>query len=355
MKKNYENYEVEDFVMDIFFNHWIVDQDPAAITFWEKWLHEHPEKQSEVNQARALLLSMPFLGYMPQADRQDIVWKKIQAINRSSDSSIYISRHKSLSTSWWMKVAASVLLLVCAIVLLKNWQNDVLTYATNYGEIKTVLLPDSSRVTLNGNSRLSYAEKWEENEGREVWLEGEAYFEVQKLNATADSSSFAEKLSENKGSKFVVHAGKALDVEVLGTKFNVNQNGENVSVALHEGKIQLSIKEENQLEQVMMRPGELVEYSLAGQNYEKKVVNTDEYISWRSQILKFKEITLAEVADRLERQYGYEIIFEDEEIKKNRFTGNIPADQIELLFLMIERSFDLNVDTTANTISISHK
>src|SRR6185437_3682694 len=78
---------------------------------------------------------------------------------------------------------------------------------TGYGEIKSVLLPDSSVVTLNANSKLRIPEQWTEASGRQVWLEGEAYFAVQKKAATAE--------------KFVVHTTE-VDVEVLGTKFNVN-------------------------------------------------------------------------------------------------------------------------------------
>src|SRR5579872_616700 len=88
---------------------------------------------------------------------------------------------------------------------------------TGYGEIKSVLLPDSSVVTLNANSTMRIPEQWTEASGRQVWLEGEAYFQVQKKPATAE--------------KFVVHT-KEVDVEVLGTKFNVNARRERAVVSL---------------------------------------------------------------------------------------------------------------------------
>jgi ferric-dicitrate binding protein FerR (iron transport regulator) len=209
-------------------------------------------------------------------------------------------------------------------------------------------------VTLNGNSRLSYAAVWEEDKSREVWLEGEAYFNVRKLNPETDSA-FSKILSTDTNARFVVHAGKSLDVEVLGTQFNVNQNGENVSIALHEGKVQLNIKEENQPEWVLMNPGDLVEYSIARKNYEKKVVNTAEYISWRTNVLIFNDITLGEIAQRLQRRYGYKVIFEDRQIMQERFTGNVPSDKIHLLFQMIERAFNLKIETTGDNVSISYK
>lgn len=352
MEKNYETYEAEDFVVDGFFNQWIVEQEAGAAAYWESWLHEHPEKQEAVHKARLLLLSMPLQGESPRPGRQNVVWQKIQSINHSVESRDF--KLKPRITSWWLKVAASVLLLVSAGVFLMYWEDDNLSYTTAYGEIRTVLLPDSSVVTLNGNSHLSYTETWDEDESREVWLEGEAYFNVRKLHTVKDST-FSQRLPANTHARFVVHAGEALDVEVLGTKFNVNQNGENVSVALHEGKVQLNIKEENRPEWVLMNPGELVEYSVALKNYERKVVNTKEYISWRTNVLIFNDITLGEIVNRLERRYGYKISFEDQQIKQERFTGNVPADKIHLLFQMMERAFNLKITTTEDSVTISYQ
>src|ERR1700727_3570645 len=79
---------------------------------------------------------------------------------------------------------------------------------TGYGEIKNILLPDSSVVILNANSSMRIPQQWTESGGRQVWLEGEAYFQVQKKPSTAQ--------------KFVVHTRQG-DVEVLGPGFTANR------------------------------------------------------------------------------------------------------------------------------------
>src|SRR5690606_8958967 len=84
-------------------------------------------------------------------------------------------------------------------------------YATDFGEIQTITLPDGSKATLNGNSTLQISENWEES--REVWLDGEAFFEVKKI---PEKSSQPGAL---RGKKFLVHTHH-LAVEVLGTTFN---------------------------------------------------------------------------------------------------------------------------------------
>lgn len=83
-------------------------------------------------------------------------------------------------------------------------------YATQYGEQRVVELPDHSVVSLNANSTLRFRNDWSQaNTLREVWLDGEAFFSVQKQEGAAGPA------------KFIVHTND-LDVEVLGTRFNVS-------------------------------------------------------------------------------------------------------------------------------------
>ena len=96
------------------------------------------------------------------------------------------------------------------------------TYVTRYGETQTILLPDSSTVLLNANSRLTLSTDWTDT--REVWLEGEAFFRVRKIKRITSPAS-AEHV------KFIVRTDR-LNVEVLGTEFNVRQRSEKTAVLL---------------------------------------------------------------------------------------------------------------------------
>jgi ferric-dicitrate binding protein FerR (iron transport regulator) len=118
-------------------------------------------------------------------------------------------------------------------------------HTTHYGETARIKLPDGSMVVLNAHSTLTYND-WSEGQTREVWLNGEAFFEVQKKH---DATGRV---------KFVVHTGD-LNVEVLGTRFNVSNRGLRTQIVLEEGKVRLRYEQETE-KVIDMQPGELVEY-----------------------------------------------------------------------------------------------
>src|SRR5690606_22589795 len=122
-----------------------------------------------------------------------------------------------------------------------------------------------------------YPEDWDHQAVREVWLEGEAFFHVQEKSSPG-------------GIKFIVHT-EGVDVEVLGTRFNVRNRRHATEVVLNSGKVKLNFGGK---EEVLMEPGDLVEYSAKTQSYAHKQVNSETYTSWRNHVLTFDESTLDE-------------------------------------------------------------
>ena len=149
-------------------------------------------------------------------------WKKVEEVIASETPVRKINWFKSIA------IAASVVLVVASGVwylATHNVEGSSNLYKTGFAKTKKITLPDGSKVTLNANSELKLSSNWGDKGDRQVWLEGEAYFEVEKKLATHQ--------------KFIVHT-KDIDVEVLGTKFNVNTRHEKAIVSLEEGKIKLS-------------------------------------------------------------------------------------------------------------------
>ncbi len=242
---------------------------------------------------------------------------------------------------WSLAAAVSALLLI-ATALIYHTNPTTRTVSTAYGEQQTVSLPDGSVVIVNANSRLSYHETWEEDKTRKVWLEGEAYFKVSK-----------QKSSDNSHIKFVVYADD-LEVQVLGTEFNVLNRAEAVQVVLSEGKVHLrSDKAHLSLD---MQPGEMVEYNSAtnAAPVVRQKVNPQVLTSWKDEELVFQDEAVGKIADRLEATYGYQITFEDEAIRQEKFTVSIPANEVELLFPMLTRAFSLEMKRTKNRIIFTH-
>ena len=111
-------------------------------------------------------------------------------------------------------------------------------------------------------------EQWNDADGRQVWLEGEAYFQVQKKPSTVE--------------KFIVHT-RQVDVEVLGTRFNVNTRRQRAVVSLEEGKVRLSVHggDAAVLEKksaMIMRPGQVVVIGVD----RKASINSDKDVATRS-------------------------------------------------------------------------
>jgi ferric-dicitrate binding protein FerR (iron transport regulator) len=196
-------------------------------------------------------------------------------------------------------------------------------FSTAYGETRSIILPDSTLVTLNANSSLSYISEWnEEEKDRAVWMEGEGFFEV----------------SHHEGQKFIVHTSQAA-VEVLGTKFNVSERSGSTKVILSSGKVALHLQEK----EVLMEPGEQVSYDQNSKQIEKKIVNTELLTSWRNNELNFEATPLSEIAELLEDNYGYKVIFEDNALKELLFSGTIRADRINILLEALSETHQIQI------------
>lgn len=240
--------------------------------------------------------------------------------------------------SVYYKVAATVALLVVSTLayFILQMGNAEVSYTTAFGDTQRITLPDNSTVLLNANSTLRYNSDWTARQIREVWLEGEAYFSV---------------IHQDNHQKFLVHT-QNLDVEVLGTQFNVNNRRGKTEVVLNSGKVKLNLDKSDK-EEILMEPGELVAYSPKEQNYVRKLINSEAYTSWRNNLLIYENKPLREIANTLEDNYGFTIRFASPAIAEKRFTATIPADNVEVLFTMLSSTFE--IEQRQKTIIIHKK
>ena len=221
------------------------------------------------------------------------------------------------SRPMWYRAAAVISVLVAAAALWFWIGPGALTeHTTRYGEISTIALPDGSTVTLNANSSLRYAEPWDPQQPREVWLDGEAYFSVVH---TEDDQ------------RFHVHLTDDFRVEVLGTEFNVKDRHHKAQVVLHSGRVRLSINSADQPQRVSMQPGELVEYSEVDQVLIQQPVNPAPYVAWRQRQMVFERMPLREVANALEDHYGVRVVIADEDLARTPLTGAFPLRNLDMI------------------------
>lgn len=242
-------------------------------------------------------------------------------------SELDLTRGKQVEFSrraWFLKVAAAIAFLVMMIWFLLPDERQ--SFYAGYGKHVRLVLPDSSSVILNGNSVIRYDPEWRDDKPREVWIEGEAFFDVTH--------------TEN-DQKFIVHTKAGIDVEVLGTRFNVKIRRGEAQVMLEAGKVRLDVSGIFSSETVMLKPGELG--SLAGDELIVGVVNPFHYSAWKEDLLYFNETPLKEVANILEDTYGMEVVFEDEKLEARKLSGQINARDAKDILLAIAEVFNIGV------------
>lgn len=204
------------------------------------------------------------------------------------------------------------------------------------GEYKLVM-SDGTEVWLNSETRLRYPAILNTTGDRMVYLEsGEAYFKVTK----------------NKHAPFMVNL-KGMQVEVLGTSFNINTFNQKISTTLVEGSIKVNLKGKPSLYQV---PGEQSNFDPQTQNITKSEVDVYPFTSWKDGWLVFNDNSIGEVMDQIGRWYDYKVTFETPELKALRFGGKLrKSKKITDVLFAIERSNELKYKISGQIIYLYSK
>ena len=177
-----------------------------------------------------------------------------------------------------------------------------------FGKRTRLLLSDGTKVWLNAGSRLAFPQNFEEGK-REVFLEGEAIFDVAKRSDV----------------RFLVHT-KDFVVNVTGTVFNVTAYSDDASsnAVLAEGKIELTSKGGLfSKETIHMLPGTKVVYDPASKSMSAQRVNPDDYLSWRDGFMVIRGEKLQEILKKLSRYYNVKMILEDQAVAAETFSGRL--------------------------------
>ena len=177
IKKQYNT--INDFLEDVSFKNWALQNNGTDINFWEFWIANNPEKNELVNKAKDLVLGVSFNKDLVSKEKVAFEWKKLEAKIQKKTKAPKAPKSKVIFLRKF-SAAASILLLLFSLGFYFLNSNSKITHKTNYGEILNIKLQDGSDVTLNSNSSLSYYK----NESRRVWLSGEAFFQVDKKVVT---------------------------------------------------------------------------------------------------------------------------------------------------------------------------
>ena len=184
------------------------------------------------------------------------------------------------------------------------------TYTTRPGERAELRLADGSRVVLGGASSLRIAEAPGDAQ-RDVYLDGEAYFDV-----AHDSSRV-----------FRVHMPRSV-AEDLGTRFLVTaySSDESELVAVAEGSVALTGSDS--AESVVLRANDVGRVTAEGAVHATRNVDIARHLGWMDGVIQFEDELLGDAARVIERQYGVRIRIADSALSRRRFTGSIRAASV---------------------------
>lgn len=203
------------------------------------------------------------------------------------------------------------------------------------GQHAELELADGSKVWLNAKTTFVFPEHFS-SDSREVQLDGEGYFDVEK----------------DKARPFVVHAGK-YDIKVLGTEFNVAaySTDQKFEASLIEGSIELT--QAGGSEGMFVRPAERI-YLENGRLTRGTISNYNQFL-WKEGLISFDDESFPEMISKLERFFDVEIIVKNEKILSYRCTGKFRVkDGIRhiLRVLQLNNNFRYKIDDKQNTITI---
>ncbi|HCC71074.1 MAG TPA: hypothetical protein DEQ09_07990 [Bacteroidales bacterium] len=259
----------------------------------------------------------------------DRAWNKLY--NRLEEDELI--KKNSIFHNTVFRIAASVILIIGLTFtglylgtdgFIKRSKN-IVTAGIEQNNIR-VTLPDGSIVFLNRNSSIEYPKKFD-GRSRTVHLSGEAYFDI-----------------ENDANRpFTVNAGTA-NITALGTSFNVNTANDRVEVFVTSGTVMLKSNEGNQ--SVTLEKGDLG--SILNESASKTVNNDPNYLSWKTDILRFEGDSLDKVFSDLKRVHNINIEIENDEINKLRFTSVFNNQSSDTIIRIICTTFNLEYNKEGN-------
>jgi ferric-dicitrate binding protein FerR (iron transport regulator) len=321
---------IEDVLEEENFLAWHFQTDAEKANAWLIWLSQNLEAKEVVQETIEYLNSIQLQeNELPAQQVENAYQSLLNKIEKTQSAPV--RKMNNSSFRWWIPAAAIILLL--AGYAFWNNDNSKKNIESNYGQISQYKLPDGTEVLLNANSQLTLHEDWKDNQDREVWVKGEAFFHVQKTAAK---------------NKFVVHASD-MDIIVTGTQFNVINTEKETSILLTEGSVIVKTKGGKEIK---MQPGDYV--SLDKKIPALKEAEAEKILAWKQKKLIFENTPMNEIAQIINRHYGIKVILSGNGVGEKTVSGMMSNDNLDVLLKALEESQNLIITKTEKEIIISN-
>ncbi|WP_029901923.1 FecR family protein [Prevotella sp. 10(H)] len=317
-----ENTQIEEMLIRYYAGELDTENKKAV----EEWIASSDENKKTAKQVYYICFATNALKTFTKIDVNQALTKVHKRMEESSN-------RKKISIWTYLQRFAAVLFipLLCALAYTTlKLENEDLIYLetrTNPGMVSSLVLPDSTKVWLNANSRLRYPQRFTGNK-RIVELVGEGYFEVK----------------ENKRSEFIVKAPSGVEIKVLGTKFNIEAYHEidKISTSLLSGKVQMSYKDNNNdIKTILLDPHKKAVFDKNTMSAIMEDTFIEKDIAWKDGRIILYNTSLEESLWLLEKQFNVKFTIKNERLKKNRFTGTFTHQQLDQILKYFQISSNI--------------
>ena len=357
--KQYDQFNVEDFVWDTSFRQWVLAPTRESDAFWIKWLAENPGVSEKTALAREIIQAVRVQEAELSEDEirnsVKLAASKIEKPTENQNEKIrplYVPVFKTV----WFRIAASIVFCCCIGLLAKFYmhpqrisvnagkvilaeQDEFIEKVNSTARNIRIELDDKSRIVLSPNSTVRYKRRFQ-SEKREVFLKGEAFFEV----------------SKNPESPFFVYASD-LVTKVLGTSFRITTfSSRKVTVEVKTGRVSVFAQSDpdaerksgnNELEGVVLSANQKIIYDQDAAKMVKTLVAKPEIIIPKAQVPEFvfEDVAVSEVFDSIAKAYGIDILYDAEVLRGCPLTAILDKqtlhDKLTIICKAIEASYEI--------------
>lgn len=345
-QKNYQQFDLEDFVSDDNFIRWAQGKSPESEAFWNNYISTHPAQEAIILEAKDLVSG--FIFEQPDID-EDFFMRLNDRINLSLDQETTADKpdiandipvaaeqpqperkNYKLAIRIATGIAASILIFLAFLFYPKE-----VTIENGFAGIKEVVLPDSSIVMLNANSKLSYAGNWNPHQ-REVKLTGEGFFRIR------------HRTENGKVIPFVV-AANDLKLHVLGTSFNVINTPQLVQITLRTGKLKVTHDQDS----VFMKPEDQLAYDLKKKSFSLQRVSDNNYMDWTKLEFVFNDLSIDLVTQKLAAYFDIRFHFDDPAVKQEMLSGRLDLSNQKETLHTLELLLNKKIEIKGREVTIN--
>ncbi len=334
-----------------------MDQSSPIFSLFERIANGKPLTAAELKKAKSLLFDKNFRNEIDEwithhwnsSDEKGIeigyerLQHKINLYEREKKLSHRIYSKTLSLTKYYSRIAAILFLpLITAVfayfIFSPKYSDNIYTAEAPLGQKAKVEMPDGSVIWLNSGSSIRYSSEFN-HKTREVELTGEAFFHV----------------SKNVRKPFFVHT-KHVDVQVTGTKFNLNSYDYEpvVETALIEGSVYVHLPGEKQKYSLTL--GNVLAYSKESGKVSRYGLKEEEKIAWKENRLIFVNDDFFKLARKIEYWYNMEVVFNPSDFVGNKLTVKLfEGEQLDKLLEIVESALGAQCTVQGNKIVIKKK